>query len=130
MTIDRVEPAGPNQVMVSADGRRYLATVVWDGSRAWVHVAGAVHVIEPREAAGRRSAATPDHDALSAPMPATVTRLHVSAGDVVKSGDVVALLEAMKMELPVRAPRDGVVARVNCAAGQLVQPGVPLIDLE
>jgi biotin carboxyl carrier protein len=36
----------------------------------------------------------------------------------------------MKMELPVRAPRDGKVKAVHCQAGQLVQPGVPLVDLE
>jgi biotin carboxyl carrier protein len=40
------------------------------------------------------------------------------------------VLEAMKMELPVRTPRAGVVQAVHCAQGELVQPGVALIDLE
>ncbi len=45
--------------------------------------------------------------AQTAPMPATVRKLLVAPGDVVKGGDVLVVLEAMKMELPVRARRDG-----------------------
>jgi urea carboxylase len=40
------------------------------------------------------------------------------------------MLEAMKMELPIAAPRDGRVRSVACTPGELVQPGVPLVDLE
>ena len=40
------------------------------------------------------------------------------------------MLEAMKMELAVRAPRDGVVTAVHCRAGELVQPGVTLVEIE
>lgn len=118
------------RVPVEIDGRRVIATVVRDGRRAWVHLAGRVFVVEPEESGTRRGSAAADHDALSAPMPATVTRVNVAAGDTVSDGDVVVLLEAMKMELPIRAPRDGKVARVNCREGDLVQPGEPLVDLE
>ena len=44
--------------------------------------------------------------------------------------DVLIALEAMKMELPIRAPRDGVVKAVHCQPGELVQPGQVLLDLE
>lgn len=118
------------RVVVERDGRRYTATVAWDGRRAWVHVGGQVFVIDPARAEHRRGSAAADHDALSPPMPATVARIHVKAGDGVTNGDILVLLEAMKMELPVRAPRDGVVARVNCREGDMVQPGEPLLDLE
>jgi 3-methylcrotonyl-CoA carboxylase alpha subunit len=63
-------------------------------------------------------------------MPATVTTINIKAGDAVKDGDVILLLEAMKMELPIRAPHDAIVKRVNCRAGELVQPGAPLVDFE
>jgi 3-methylcrotonyl-CoA carboxylase alpha subunit len=63
-------------------------------------------------------------------MPATVTAVNVAAGDSVKHGDVLIVLEAMKMELPIRAPGDGTVAAVHCRAGELVQPDVSLIDFE
>ena len=107
----------------------HTATVVRDGRRTWVHVAGRVFVIETTREEGRRGSAAADHDALSAPMPATVARINVGPGDAVTTGDVIILLEAMKMELPIRAPRDGVIARINCRAGELVQPGEPLVDL-
>lgn len=64
-----------------------------------------------------------------APMPATVIRVHATVGQNVTRGDTLLVLEAMKMELPVRAPADGAVTAVNCAEGDLVQPGVPLIEL-
>ena len=40
------------------------------------------------------------------------------------------MLEAMKMELPIKAPRDGSVKSIACQPGELVQPGVPLLELE
>lgn len=117
------------KLKVRAGDRDVLATIARDGSRTWVHIGGHVFVIDPPEQRARAGAAS-DHDALSAPMPATVVRVDVAPGDPVDDGDVVVLLEAMKMELPIRAPRAGVIAKVNCRAGDLVQPGVPLVDLE
>ena len=118
------------KVEVSRGDRRYIATVARDGRRSWVHVAGHVFVIDPSSSDARRGSSAADHDALSAPMPATVTKINVKAGDAVKDGDVIVLLEAMKMELPIRAPHDGVVKKLNCRAGELVQPGSPLVDFE
>jgi biotin carboxyl carrier protein len=63
-------------------------------------------------------------------MPATVIEIKVAPGDRVSRGDILILLEAMKMELPVRAPGDGLVAAVHCRPGQLVQPDTILIELE
>ncbi len=117
------------KVEVRREGRRYVATVAWEGRRAWVHVGGRVILVEPGRDEGRRGSAAAEGDALSAPMPATVARINVAAGDRVTNGDVILLLEAMKMELPIRAPRDGIVSRINCRAGELVQPGTPLVEL-
>jgi biotin carboxyl carrier protein len=66
---------------------------------------------------------------LSAPMPATVIAVLVEPGAIVKKGDTVVLLEAMKMELPVRSPADGMVKSVRCRAGDLVQPDAVLVEL-
>jgi biotin carboxyl carrier protein len=63
-------------------------------------------------------------------MPATVVRIQAEVGQKVASGETLLILEAMKMELPVRAPADGTVTVVNCAVGDLVQAGVPLIEIE
>jgi 3-methylcrotonyl-CoA carboxylase alpha subunit len=64
-----------------------------------------------------------------APMPATVIKIDVKPGDAVKKGDVLVVLEAMKMELPLRAPADGTVAAVRCAAGDLVPAEAVLVEL-
>ena len=55
-------------------------------------------------------------------MPATVVAIKVAPGDSVKQGDILIVLEAMKMELPVRAPGDGRVKAIHCRPGELVQP--------
>jgi biotin carboxyl carrier protein len=63
-------------------------------------------------------------------MPATVIEILVEPGQSVRQGDVLVKLEAMKMELPLRAPQDGRVKHVRCTPGELVQPGVPLLEME
>lgn len=67
--------------------------------------------------------------ALAAPMPATVVATPAERGQTVRAGDVLVVLEAMKMELTIRAPRDGVVDALRCRRGDLVQPGVPLVTM-
>ena len=118
------------RVTIERDGRRYVATIAADGACTWVHVGGQTFAIEPRRAESAGTRASADHDALSPPMPATVTRVNVQPGDRVKDGDVIVLLEAMKMELPIRAPHDAIIRRINCSVGELVQPGSALIELE
>ena len=63
-------------------------------------------------------------------MPATVIRMNVKPGDTVTKGEILVLVEAMKMELPIRAPVDGVVAAVYCRDGELVQAEATLVELE
>ena len=101
-----------------------------DDDACWVHVDGRVHRVEISRAGlvPRRKTSAGEH-ALAAPMPATVLSLVAKVGQAVRAGDTVLMLEAMKMELPVRAPRDGVVAAIHCREGELVQPGVILVDL-
>ena len=61
-------------------------------------------------------------------MPATVITVRVKPGDAVKKGDIVVVLEAMKMELPLRALGDGVVSAVRCREGELVPADAPLVE--
>ena len=78
--------------------------------------------------AAKRRASTSAGRNLIAPMPATVIKVQVKPGDPVKKGDVVVVLEAMKMELPLRALGDGVVAAVRCRVGELVQADATLVE--
>jgi biotin carboxyl carrier protein len=96
----------------------------------WIFVNGRVLTLEVSSERGHRRSSVGAHEALSAPMPATVIKILVEAGQAVKKGDTLILLEAMKMELPVRAPGDGTVAAVRCREGELVQPGTALLEFE
>jgi biotin carboxyl carrier protein len=121
-------PMGKGEVKVGAEG----STVAWvaaSGEMRWVFVNGNVYELELRPA-GRRRRATTGHSSLSAPMPATVIRVEVSPGARVSRGDTLVILEAMKMELPIRADSDGTVTRVACKPGDLVQPGVALVEIQ
>jgi biotin carboxyl carrier protein len=79
------------------------------------------------KAAGHTSA---DDASLSATIPAVVSEILVQVGDTVETGDKLILLESMKMVIPIVAPHDGTVKKINCTAGQAVQPGNPLVELE
>lgn len=107
------------------------ATVAWTvaaGDVRWVFVDGKVfELTEARPAAPVRGG---HHGSLTAPMPATVRRVLVGVGDAVKRGEPLVILEAMKMELPVRANGAGTVTAVHCREGELVQPGLTLIEMD
>ena len=67
--------------------------------------------------------------AVKAPMPGTIMKVNVTAGQAVKKGDVLCVLEAMKMENDISAPKDGVVASVNVQKGASVQGEEVLVTL-
>jgi len=126
-----VSAEGEHTVIVREGDKTRRVVVSAAGERRQVFVDGEIYdVTVGAEIAGRRRAGRADSDHLAAPMPARVTAVLVEAGQHVRKGDVLIKLEAMKMELAVRAPRDGAVKRVACRVGELVQPGVGLLDLE
>lgn len=66
---------------------------------------------------------------VNAPMPGKVLAIKANAGQAVKKGEVVLLLEAMKMENEIVAPQDGTIASINVAVGDSVEAGVVLATL-
>jgi biotin carboxyl carrier protein len=68
--------------------------------------------------------------AINAPMPGTITDVRVKVGQSVKTGDVLLILEAMKMENEIMAPNDGVVANIHVSKGASVSSSDALITLE
>ena len=67
--------------------------------------------------------------AVTAPMPGKILGVKASAGQAVKRGQVLLILEAMKMENEIGAPQDGTVATINVAVGDSVEPGATLATL-
>ena len=128
-----VKRVGDGVYLVDADDRTETVYAAGPPEDRWVFWNGRVFRgdfrADPQSARARHARPSAKH-ALAAPMPATVLEVHVKAGDAVRKGDIVVLLEAMKMELPIRATSDGVVGVVHCRKGDLVQPDAPLVELE
>lgn len=115
--------------LVEDGGRRRRVAIAHDGGTTWVFVDGNVWTIESASSPRRAGRSRAQSD-VSAPMPATVVAINAVAGKHVNEGDAVIVLEAMKMELPIRAPRSGIVKAIHCTKGELVQPGVNLIEID
>jgi len=69
-------------------------------------------------------------DSITAPMPGKIIAVNAKAGDTVSAGDPLIIMEAMKMEMTLEAPRDGVVAEVTAQVDALVTDGEMLLSLE
>jgi 3-methylcrotonyl-CoA carboxylase alpha subunit len=112
------------------DSRQIAGRVVADGSARHIFADGLERhfVLEDPDAlsASRETGA----GMLTAPLPATVTAVHVEAGRKVSRGQPLIVLEAMKMEHVIAAPRDGTIATVHFRAGDQVEEGVELISFE
>jgi acetyl/propionyl-CoA carboxylase alpha subunit len=106
--------------------------VARDLNKVFVWCAGQTFEIRrerPREKQTRRAAAA-DHGAgLLAPMPGRIRRISRPRGERVTKGDVVLVLEAMKMEHSIRAPRDGIVTLLPHREGDLVEAGAVLAEI-
>ena len=77
-------------------------------------------------AAPAAPAVTAAGEKVNAPMPGTILKVNVTEGQAVKSGDVLCVLEAMKMENEIMAPKDGTVAQIAVAKGATVDTGALL----
>lgn len=120
----------PGQVTLVLDGRPVTLNWADEGSRKWVSAGGCTYVLDRPSDRGRRRSGEGDTSAqLRAPMPAQVRSIEISPGDAVERGQTLLLLEAMKMEIRIKAPRAGLVARVLAAAGQTVERDQLLVEL-
>ena len=112
---------------IAVEGGQIRVYLAVEGTRGWAFADGYVFDLD---LAPDSSAPASDTDRpLTAPMPATVLRVLVEPGQAVRQGDPLVVLEAMKMEVTLRAPRDGQIETLACAPGDLVQPEIPLVTL-
>ena len=83
----------------------------------------------PAPAAAPKASGNAGAIAVKAPMPGNLIKVNVKVGDAVKKGDVLCVLEAMKMENDIMAPADGVVASIEAAQGASVATDAVLVTL-
>ena len=125
-----VENRGRRDVTVTRNGYRCDASWFRDGHLIWVFAHGHDFEFSINDPLAVDDEQQGGGDALSAPMPGLVKLVKAAPGDMAGQGDLLIVLEAMKMEHSLTAPRDGVIAQVNVAEGDQVNDGMVLVTLE
>ncbi len=123
----RIEPAGPSAFVLWTGARALLLHVAERGDRRFLHADG--HTLECEVADPGRTRMPQGAGDLRAPMPGVVTRVTVREGEEVRPGQVLVVVEAMKMEHVVRAPRAGVVRSLHVREGEQVDGGALVAEI-
>ncbi len=116
-------------------GRSHPFAWAWVGPELHLWLDGTLYMFRPAgspsgPARRRGSAAADDSGDVLAPMPGAVLQVLVAEGDRVERNQTVMVMESMKMELLISAPRDGVVRRLSVQPGQQVERGMRLLELD
>jgi biotin carboxyl carrier protein len=99
--------------------------------KLWVHLNGKTHVLDEEiKAFGSVSSRKSNTGALLAPMPGKITKILKQAGDVINAGDVVLMMEAMKMEYTLKAEGPGEIEALLCQVGEQVPLGKVLVKIK
>jgi biotin carboxyl carrier protein len=111
------------------DGQRLTAHVSSDMAKRWVTIDGHTRLLT--KTSGAKQGVRHDHaGGLTAPMPGQVRSVTAGPGDVVRKGQTLAVIEAMKMEIRIQALKDGTVKSVHVKQGQTVEREQILIEME
>ena len=114
------------ELWLEIDGRKHKAVATKVGDVWWVHVMGHTLQYEIIEAGATSS---DDDGGLSAPMPGKILEVYVTEGQTVSVGDVLMVMEAMKMEHKIVAGSDGVVEAIHYVVGDQVTQGAELLSI-
>ncbi|MGO4815986.1 acetyl-CoA carboxylase biotin carboxyl carrier protein subunit, partial [Cupriavidus sp. 2MCAB6] len=120
--------------VVAMSGASQMAYAVCDTQGLLLRLGGFEGRIEIafaiEAAAARRDAGGDSGSTVRAPMPGTLAALHVAAGDTVEAGQIVAVLESMKLFMELKSPAGGTVQRIGPRAGSTVAAGDILVAIE
>jgi len=124
---DAAEPEKRHSVVVEVEGKRVAVSLP---TKLLPSNGSVSNAPAPKRRAGGGAGFAATGTAVKAPMQATIVKLAVKEGDKVVKGDLVVVLEAMKMEQPLTAHRDGTIAKVDATVGSTVSSGHQLLAIE
>ncbi|OGS41231.1 MAG: acetyl-CoA carboxylase biotin carboxyl carrier protein subunit [Euryarchaeota archaeon RBG_13_31_8] len=111
-------------------GNRIIKSVITEGDKEkFVFVDGEVFKVKPVQLTGTKREKRKDEGDLNSPISGRVVSVKVKSGDSVKKGDILMVIEAMKMEYLIRAPYDGKIKKVNFKEKDLIEIGQETIEL-
>lgn len=119
----------PTELVTSLSTTRLQSTVIPINNRIHIFHASRHYIFTQPIPIEESTAASTSADSLASPMPATVIEVRVKAGDEVKEGQICCVLESMKMEINIRAGRDGIIGDVRVEKGKTVEEGAVLVVL-
>ena len=119
----------PGQLKIKI-GERTIKSVITEGEKEkYVFIDGKVFKVKPVELTGIKKEKTKDEGDLNAPISGKVVNVKVKNGDSVKKGDVLIVIEAMKMEYLIRAPYNGKIKKVNFKEKDQIEIGQSTVEL-
>jgi acetyl-CoA/propionyl-CoA carboxylase biotin carboxyl carrier protein len=116
--------------VVEVGGKRLEVTLPAGFGAGTPASAGAPAKAARKRSAGRKQAGGAGGDALTSPMQGTIVKIAVAEGDTVAEGDLMVVLEAMKMEQPLNAHKAGVVTGLAAAVGEVVPAGTVICEIK
>jgi acetyl-CoA/propionyl-CoA carboxylase biotin carboxyl carrier protein len=125
---DAAGDAGDRETIVVEVGGKRLEVSLPAGFGAGA--AGGGRKAAPKRSAGKKSGAAASGDSLTAPMQGTIVKVAVAEGDVVEAGQMIVVLEAMKMEQPLNAHKAGTITSLNAEVGAVVTSGSTICDIK
>jgi len=122
------EPAARESIVVEVGGKRIEVTL--PAGLGAVSASGSAKAAGPKKRGGKKAGGGATGDSLTAPMQGTIVKVEVTEGQVVAAGDLIVVLEAMKMEQPLTAHKAGTITSLNAEAGTTVPTGTVLCEIK
>ncbi|MCU1690346.1 MAG: acetyl-/propionyl-CoA carboxylase subunit alpha [Jatrophihabitantaceae bacterium] len=128
---DAEDEAGPRETVVVEVGGKRLEVSLPAGFGAGAgSTGGGAGKKAPKRTAGKKAGAAATGDSLTAPMQGTIVKVGVAEGDVVAAGDLIVVLEAMKMEQPLNAHKAGTITGLGAVVGEVVTSGATICEIK
>jgi acetyl-CoA/propionyl-CoA carboxylase biotin carboxyl carrier protein len=123
---DAAEPESRETIVVEVGGKRLEVSL----PAGFAGSGGGARKAAPKRTAGKKSRAAASGDTLTAPMQGTIVKVAVAEGDLVEIGQLIVVLEAMKMEQPLTAHKAGTIRSLTAEVGAVVTSGMAICEIK